>query len=355
MNRSILVILVVLVLLATACGSSDETAAEDTGTASSSTQTAEQAQALINELGSDEAAADALIIAMERGYSAQQILDALDDGELAADGTIPGQDPASPELGLVAYEAFQVELTPIEQVRESAARDRGVGEAMTAVIIARLKAGFTPQDIIETLILGVDEVVDDPTDPDAPYVCLRIVDEVYCPYGDRYPAPTPTAPAGEETADAPVEPTSAPATAAQLSWEGELIPDPAWVDDPVEGTYVLTRTAGTDDFHIRLVTTDAKSGTFTTDGFDEVECTAHWSSDFEGSGTFWDVNDLGIEFEGQITRTITYVAGPCDTQPEPNVDDFSGVVVFITPEGIQLSFNAWSFEAAGPPPVPIGN
>ena len=195
MKRLTVLTIALLCLVVPSCGGSEGSA----GAAGPDTTVDERADGLIARLGSDPIAADALILAMERGYSTQQILDGV-NSDLAADGSIAGQSPASPALGLVSYNvegdgegafpgvgaehevrlvaAFQIEQTPIERLRQNADQERGVGETMTFLILARLDAGFSPRDVVEMLILGVDELVDDPNDPDGSGFCLRVVDEL---------------------------------------------------------------------------------------------------------------------------------------------------------------------------------
>jgi len=169
------------------------------------------ADRLIGRLGSDDAAADALIIAMDLGYSGPQILDAVELDMLLDDGTIDGQTPAGPPLSLVAYDLIgegegaagpgdavhrlgevrlasmvQGEQVPIERLRDNARR-QGVltGEKVTLAIMSMLKVGFTPGDIIEVLILGADDLT---RDARGAVDCYLVVDEWYCANGVRRPA-----------------------------------------------------------------------------------------------------------------------------------------------------------------------
>ena len=70
-----------------------------------------------------------------------------------------------------------------------------------------LSAGFTTPDIVEMLILGTDGGADHPREPDGPIVCMRVVDELYCPNGERFPvqAPGETPTAESVTAESPVD------------------------------------------------------------------------------------------------------------------------------------------------------
>ncbi len=377
---------VALALGAAGCASSSDPAPAAAGLSE------EAPLRLIANLGSDAVATDALIIAMDSGYSGPQILSAVDDDRLRRDGTIDGEEPELPALGLVLYDLagegegasgsrangargaagqvmlvafFQVEQTPIERLRQSATVQGGVGDPAVELILLRLAFGFTPQDIIETLILGVDEPVDHPSDLEKDVTCLRVADELYCPGGERFPASVlneqeqPEQPDSNAEEVAPEPPATEDGAGSsepmRLRWEGEMTPDPKWVKDPVLGTYVLTRTEGTNNFQVTFTTTDAKSGTFTTDGFNSVVCTSEWTSVFEGTGTFWDHDDLGIEFDGEITRSIVYTSGPCDADLDAETSPFTGVLVRVTDKGIESSFNAWSFDDGGPPPMPVGS
>jgi len=197
----------VVVLLLTSCGGS-ATVQEETAAVESSDESAAR---LIRQLGSDQAAADALIIAMDRGYLTPQLLDAVDNDSLRADGTIQDQEPAGRPLGLVLYSlegegegalssqtestqlgevtlvAFaQTQQTPIERLRDATSGpwNNSVGLTATTVILHLLRQNFAAADIIEVLILGIDSfVADHPFDSEI--ICVRVVYELDCPGGER--------------------------------------------------------------------------------------------------------------------------------------------------------------------------
>lgn len=210
--RRIVVGIAAVASLVAACGDSGPPATTALDPSDTQADVDPAAGSLIAELGSDQAAADALIIAMDGGYSGPQILAAVDAGNLLGDGTIDGEEPAGPALGLVLHssdalsgddeeetlgsnvDVVLVALlqaapapTPIEQLRQNATQALGVGEPATTQILSLLKIGFGADEVIEMLILGIDGLANDPDEPDGPVPCAIVVDEIYCPGGLRYP------------------------------------------------------------------------------------------------------------------------------------------------------------------------
>lgn len=171
------------------------------------------ADGLIERLGSDTAAADALIISMDSGYSTAQILDGVRSGTLSADGSISAVSPAGSPLDLVSFNVegegeagavprssgdSQLELqlvayqettrTPIEELRANASLQETVGASATSTILFLLADDFTPADIIEILIFAT-KFQFEPSGRDPGQDCIAVGNELVCPNGRREQLP----------------------------------------------------------------------------------------------------------------------------------------------------------------------
>lgn len=203
-GRRLVVLLAVLALAASACGGSDSgVSVREPGTADESEAAGAdrsavvvaaelsevQAQLLVSMFG-DQGGLDALLLAWERGYSASQVADGIRDATLGAEGIIEAAEPQTARLGLIELSegppttaslsslgTGQIVLVaatrsavgqalkpiPIEVAREKALSAAGgdvavAGEILGLKVIAQLlflsKVGYTPEQIIESIILG---------------------------------------------------------------------------------------------------------------------------------------------------------------------------------------------------------
>ncbi len=145
----------------------------------------ELADQLGDRLGGDDDATDALILALDAGYSTGQVLAGVESATLSGDGSIDGESPAGPPLGAVASSDAQEgeeslggnELvlvvfaqstkTPIERMRERAQEDgtkyevpatSALGYTGTRQIMQMFADGLSADQIFEALLFGVDEV-----------------------------------------------------------------------------------------------------------------------------------------------------------------------------------------------------
>ncbi len=145
----------------------------------------ELAVMLVDQLGDDDSAVGALLLAGDTGYSINQIEAAIVSATLAADGSIDGVQPARDAVGLIsALSANQPsgvrialkvntsaqnadELLPIEQLRDKAAEEAGsedfwpTGAAATSLILRWQLQGYSQEQIVDMLILGFVYVDDD--------------------------------------------------------------------------------------------------------------------------------------------------------------------------------------------------
>ena len=187
-------VIMVVALTAAACGSeapvSDVASAPPvTATASDATGRAEAlTDRLIGQLGSDTAATDAVLLAMEVGYDHAQLLAAIDGNALQPDGRIAGVDPAGPELGVVELAAgaaaaapvsegdlvlvsFQSggERTPVAELRAGVANlaevlgsgdDSAVQRPPTHYVLLLLVQGFPFEIVMQAIVLGPDAPAD---------------------------------------------------------------------------------------------------------------------------------------------------------------------------------------------------
>ena len=187
--------------MASSCGGGDATTANvETINSGSDTpsnafgdptvkRASELAVMLVDQLGHDDSAVGALLLAGDTGYSINQIEAAIVSATLAADGSIVGVQPARIAAGLIsALSANQPngvrialkvntsaqnaeELLPIEQLRVAAAEQAGsedywpVGAQTTAMILSWQLQGYSQEQMVDMLILGivwVDEDYDGP-------------------------------------------------------------------------------------------------------------------------------------------------------------------------------------------------
>gem|GEM_PF-5866705 len=367
---------VVVALVATSCGgASSATAVQETGGADASTS--EAADQLIERFGSDEAASNALILAMERGYAGSQVLDAATNDTLSADGTIAGEEPTESPLDLSQYSgegqdegafapnsatsnngevrlaAFvQSQQTPIERMRELGEWNGGPGKSTTEDIVILLKQGFLPKDIIEILIFGNDGPIAHPFNKEEVF-CIQVVDEAYCPAGEQIPLgsrPEPTSPAEPEseapTADETVAP---PADTGQLLWSGPMVYTGDFLALTYEPLIEITRVSGTDTFTMQTHF-ESLDGTFNYDSAGTV-CTQTTRYTFVGEGTFYAPGlprfDGDIIFiNGDFTRTRTFDGCPSPTEEG---DSTGTIALGITATGIvnaeqRQSGQDWEFS-----------
>jgi len=274
MRKRLLVLLVVSLLGVSCAAPTEAETIRQVQDESSDTAAKAIAEALIVRLGSDDAAADALIIAMDRGYSGSQILDGLDAGSLRDDGTIGDQEPAGSPLELVLYSIdgegegasglgngvpalgevqlasfIQPTQTPIERfrdaVRTASGEESGVGWTMTAWIVAMIKRGYTPADITEVIILGWDAVE---VPPGRGIFCLKSVDEYYCPNGERIPVVSVADPQSDVDESDPQVTIEEEQSTETVVWSGEITPPIPDAIEPAGSILRVTRDAGTGEF-----------------------------------------------------------------------------------------------------------
>lgn len=197
----------IVILVAGACSSTDEpsdgasavsqsTTSSASTTSGASTVGALVAEELVARLGSDDAAIDALLRALDGGYSADQVFSALD--VLQPDGVIPGSEPDgfalgrigeagdegaarssvnSGELTLVRFQTS--DRAPIEVARAHAKQaGAGLGLSGTALVLMMIEQGFSAIDIIEAMVFGIS-AIDSEADLRSTCVSYTVVDELF--------------------------------------------------------------------------------------------------------------------------------------------------------------------------------
>jgi hypothetical protein len=152
-------------------GGSDEGAAIDlgyTGEEPVVIRAGELAILLVDQLGDDEAAMGAVLLAGDAGYDGRQIEAAIVTGNLAADGTIADVEPRLAEYGKIAgFRGVapgddEDDLLPIERLRREAAEEAGQddywpsGAQGTALILSLQLQGYSQEQIVDIIILGAD-------------------------------------------------------------------------------------------------------------------------------------------------------------------------------------------------------
>jgi len=130
----------------------------------------ELATIAVDELGSPEAAFDAVLLALDAGYDGEQIEAAIRAGTLRSGGIIDGVEPAVPPVNLVlGFRRSSPEPVPVERLREAATEEAAVfglaepgGRSALLLILVLLAKGLPPQAAIEALIIGFvwDELIE---------------------------------------------------------------------------------------------------------------------------------------------------------------------------------------------------
>lgn len=125
----------------------------------------ELAVVLVGNLGSDDAAAGALLLAGDAGYDGLQIEAAVVADTLAADGTIAGAEPVLAAYGRIeGLRSAQEEPLPIDDLRREARETGGredlfpEGALATTLILQWQLSGYSQEQIVEMLILGVEQL-----------------------------------------------------------------------------------------------------------------------------------------------------------------------------------------------------
>ena len=182
-------------LIAAACGGGEDSSADDVSASSESDTIASNARhpsvkraselavMLVDHLGDDDSAVGAVLLAGDAGHSIKQIEAAVVSTTLAADGSVDGVQPTREATSLIT--ALSTEepngvrivlkvntaaqesdgLLPIEQLRREAAEQAGAedywptGAEATALILSWQLQGYSQEQIVNMLILGV-EVLD---------------------------------------------------------------------------------------------------------------------------------------------------------------------------------------------------
>lgn len=334
-------VIMVVALTAAACGSeapvSDVASAPPvTATASDATGRAEAlTDRLIGQLGSDTAATDAVLVAMEVGYDHAQLLAAIDANALQPDGRIAGVDPAGPELGVVELAAgaaaaatagegdlvlvsFQSggERTPVAELRAGVANlaevlgsgdDSAVQRPPTHYVLLLLVQGFPFEIVMQAIVLG----------PDAPLTtgCRRSEDGVPVLRigGVNHCADGTVSTLGDE----PAEPTSAGDDDTNSSTQAE----PA-VEEPATGETIVYRfvmdaateldpetTLAANEFEIEassdaVVRADGRIATNSVITFEADDFNDAGSCEANVAVTYQLSSPISIDVDGRFSGTI---------------------------------------------------
>ncbi len=181
-------------LVASSCGGGDATTPDvetiDSGSDATGNavddptvkRASELAVMLVDQLGHDDSAVGALLLAGDTGYSINQIEAAIVSATLAADGSIVGVQPVRDTAGLIsALSANQPngvrialkantsaqdadDRLPIEKSRAEAAEMAGfddywpTGASATSLILSWQLQGYSQEQIVDMLILGIEFV-----------------------------------------------------------------------------------------------------------------------------------------------------------------------------------------------------
>ncbi len=182
-------IVLLFTVIATACGSSSDQAVAERPTSATDTQSrgtpkaslrldpddpillraSKLAVLAVDQLGSDDIAFEAVLRAGDAGYGARQIEAAIEAKTLSSDGSIGGTVPDNAASNLVEPRRSKMRAPrdplPIEEYRinamEQAGRDHDwpVGAQTTAMILQWQLGGYSQEEMVDMLILGV-EVLD---------------------------------------------------------------------------------------------------------------------------------------------------------------------------------------------------
>ena len=179
-----LTFVVLLALAATACGgdvdvvvseAADGTVAPNDASRFTADDPAvmraiELAATLVGDLGDDDAAVAAVLLAGDAGYDAAQIEIGIVRAILSAEGAIAGVLPALAPFGrLASFAKQEPEPVPIELLRDQAREQSGrddlwpTGTAATCNILALHLWGYSQDQIVSSLILGSVLLLSAPT------------------------------------------------------------------------------------------------------------------------------------------------------------------------------------------------
>jgi hypothetical protein len=374
--------------------------ADEAAAAAALQETADAAASYVTDLGPEGAFA-AVVIALDRGYTADQLVPA---ARLTADGTVDGAEPAGEPQGLVELPGdgeerasgadievrlvstgtvlptqndvdpteaalLGLDLTVGDAHRQAAGQAyleemgwpeppeavAGGGEAtiegyeLTITILALARSGYSFEQIIAAVVTG-----DVTTDIILPS-CYVIPDEA--PELD-VGSDDPCAMAARKTAEAPGGDANGSETASgsspgQTEWAAEL----TWTSDSAEqagpATITITRDPGTDDFFLVATTSVRSDHTFVDPASTgSIECESIGTRTLEAQGTFSE-DGTRLVFDG--TETAEYVYSGC-----PGDNDWTATTEWtdwsipLSPEGMTGEFGEGEFVIPPPLPEPVG-
>jgi|GEM_PF-5322921 len=293
---------------------------------------------LIDDLGTDEAATDALLLAFEAGHEPAAIIDAIAESRLGGKGAIDGVQPANTKLGLVSASVKQAKATrqSLRHVRQadevplpvSALRDgldKVPGTTGTIAILDFLARGYSPQQIVEAIIFGGFD--GPPADPDmlAKTTFRRNNDGLTVP-------PTPEAETADSLVDDIVDGTEPENDELRLRFRGSMADGLRTADDVWEISAVLVDSV---DF-VAIVdesTTLEGRATFLAESsfvFSELSGAERSClsitieiSQVEPSMTTFAGMTPNFEFVGSAENAGAWIDGPCPggAAPEPEQVD----------------------------------
>ena len=182
------VALVTVALLGASCGSSDTTPVASSPSAPSSpgTTSAELADRLAARLDTPNAGVDAVVLALNEGFSSTQIVEGIESDSLEADGSISGETPqdafrnfvdldsvdegasGSGSVGEVKLAAFFQGRLTLAALRATAERNADLyggssvgNSALEFMIRLMVQQGFSAGEVTEMVVLGIDDYAPD--------------------------------------------------------------------------------------------------------------------------------------------------------------------------------------------------